>query len=314
MPDQAAQLRKLVRVAAQADPSLAPGGPIVAVSGGRGEMGVTTVACQLARELARLGKQVVVIDANLRAPALAHHFGADPRPDRTLDTILRGSRRAVEILVDVEENIRLLPGVPAGELAPPLDRQAVDHFASELLAMSQQSDAILIDTGSGMNPWVDCLWQLARQVLLLSTPESEAFLDAYAAVKLSQHQRHDGKVRLLLNRTVDDWELAPFATRFEDTCTKFLRLTPKPAAALPEFIRTKPMSSPSTCPPPIPRSAFSIQHSPSLPDEPFRRATRLLAADLAADFRVAALRLVKPKQLTSSSVRYPDHRDLSQRR
>ena len=150
MPDQAAQLRKLVRVAAQADPSLAPGGPIVALSGGRGEMGVTTVTCQLARELARLGKQVVVIDANLRTPALAQHFGADPRPDRTLDTILRGSRRAVEILVDVEENIRLLPGVPAGELAPPLDRQAVDHFASELLALSQQADAILIDTGSGV--------------------------------------------------------------------------------------------------------------------------------------------------------------------
>ena len=306
MPDQAAQLRKLVRVAAQADPSLAPGGPIVALSGGRGEMGVTTVTCQLARELARLGKQVVVIDANLRTPALAQHFGADPRPDRTLDTILRGSRRAVEILVDVEENIRLLPGVPAGELAPPLDRQAVDHFASELLALSQQSDAILIDTGSGMNLWVDRLWQLARQVLLISTPESEAFLDAYAAVKLSQHHRHDGKVRLLLNRTVDDWELGPLATRFEDTCTKFLRLTPKPAAALPEFLRTK---QPRVNDPPE-RS----ESAPSLPDEPFRRATRLLAADLAADFRVAALRLVRPKQQAVSSIRFTDLKDLSQRR
>ena len=308
MPDQAAQLRKLVRVAAQADPSLAPGGPIVALSGGRGEMGVTTVTCQLARELARLGKQVVVIDANLRTPALAQHFGADPRPDRTLDTILRGSRRAVEILVDVEENIRLLPGVPAGELAPPLDRQAVDHFASELLALSQQSDAILIDTGSGMNLWVDRLWQLARQVLLISTPESEAFLDAYAAVKLSQHHRHDGKVRLLLNRTVDDWELGPLATRFEDTCTKFLRLTPKPAAALPEFLRTK---QPRVNEPPERSETVPVS---SLPDEPFRRATRLLAADLAADFRVAALRLVRPKQQAVSSIRFPDLKDLSQRR
>ena len=299
MPDQAAQLRKLVRVAAQADPSLAPGGPIVALSGGRGEMGVTTVTCQLARELARLGKQVVVIDANLRTPALAQHFGADPRP---------GSRRAVEILVDVEENIRLLPGVPAGELAPPLDRQAVDHFASELLALSQQSDAILIDTGSGMNLWVDRLWQLARQVLLISTPESEAFLDAYAAVKLSQHHRHDGKVRLLLNRTVDDWELGPLATRFEDTCTKFLRLTPKPAAALPEFLRTK---QPRVNEPPERSETVPVS---SLPDEPFRRATRLLAADLAADFRVAALRLVRPKQQAVSSIRFPDLKDLSPRR
>ena len=308
MPDQAAQLRKLVRVAAQADPSLAPGGPIVAVSGGRAEMGTTTVACQLARELARLGKQVVLIDANVLRPGAAAHFGLRSDADDNIDAILRGARRAVEVLVEVEEGLRLLPGIPAGELPPPLDRQAVDHFSSELLALSRQSDAILIDAGSGMNPWVDRLWQLARQVLLVATPESESFLDAYAAVKLSQHHRHDGKIRLLLNRTVDDWELAPLATRFEDTCTKFLKLTPKPAAALPEFLRTKqprvndPPERPETAPP------------PSLPDEPFRRATRLLAADLAADFRVAALRLVKPKQLSASSFSYAEKRDLTQRR
>ena len=310
MPDQAAQLRKLVRVAAQADPSLAPGGPIVAVSGGRGEVGATTIACQLARELARLGKQVVVIDANLLGPAVAQHFGADPRPDRTIDAILRGARRAAEILLEVEEGIRILPGVPAGELAPPLDRQALNHFSSELLALSQQVDAILLDAGSAMNPWVDQLWQLARQVLLLATPESEAFLDAYAAVKLSQHHRHDGRVRLLLNRTVDDWELAPLAARFEDTCAKFLRLTPKPAVALPEFIRSKHSTPPASDGPA--RSVAALARA--IPDEPFRRATRLLAADLAPDFRVAALRLVRPKQQAVSTVRFPDLKDLSQRR
>lgn len=308
MPDQAAQLRKLVRVAAQADPSLAPGGPIVAVSGGRAEMGTTTVACQLARELARLGKQVILIDANVLRPGAARHFNLRPPQDHNIDAILRGARRAVEVLVEVAEGVRLLPGVALGELPPPLDREAVDHFASELLALSQQSDAILIDAGSGMNPWVDRLWQLARQVVLVATPESESFLDAYAAVKLSQHHRHDGKIRLLLNRTVDDWELAPLAMRFEDTCAKFLRLTPKPAVALPEFLRTK---QPRDNDPP---GRPTDPHSALVPDEPFRRATRLLAADLAADFRVAALRLVKPKQLSASSFQYSDKRDLSQRR
>lgn len=308
MPDQAAQLRKLVRVAAQADPSLAPGGPIVAVSGGRAEMGTTTVACQLARELARLGKQVILIDANVLRPGAARHFNLRPPQDHNIDAILRGARRAVEVLVEVAEGVRLLPGVALGELPPPLDREAVDHFASELLALSQQSDAILIDAGSGMNPWVDRLWQLARQVVLVATSESESFLDAYAAVKLSQHHRHDGKIRLLLNRTVDDWELAPLAMRFEDTCAKFLRLTPKPAAALPEFLRTK---QPRDNDPP---GRPTDPHSALVPDEPFRRATRLLAADLAADFRVAALRLVKPKQLSASSFQYSDKRDLSQRR
>jgi flagellar biosynthesis protein FlhG len=308
MPDQASQLRKLVRVAAQVDPSLAPGGPIVALSGSRAEMGVTTVACQLARELARLGKQVVLIDANIARPQLARQFDVESRPDRSLEAILRGVRRAVEVVVEVEDNLRILPGSSAGEMAPPLDRQAVDHLNSELLALSRQCDAILIDAGSGMNPWTDRLWQLARQVMLVTTPESDAFLDAYAAVKLSEHRRHDGKIRLLLNRTIDDDELHPLAARFEDTCSKFLRLTPKPSAALPEFLRTnQPRVNES------PERSETTGAAP-VPDEPFRRATRLLAADLAADFRVAALRLVRPKQQAVSSIQFPDLKDLSHRR
>ena len=307
MPDQAAQLRKLVRASVLADPTLAPGGPIVALTGGRAEVGTTTVACQLARELARLGKQVILIDANVIRPGVAPQFNV--HADESIDAILRGARRAVEVLIEVENGVRILPGLPPGELAPPLDRQAVDHFSSELLALSQQADAILIDAGSGMNPWVDRLWQLSRQVLLVSTPAQNSFLDGYAAVNLSQHHRHDNKIRLLVNRTVDDDELPPLAARFEDTCAKFLRITPKPAAGLPEFIRTKQAATGEENLPPSP-----LRLPPSQTDEPFRRATRLLAADLAADFRVAALRLVKPKQLAASSIRYPDQTDLSQRR
>ncbi len=127
MPDQAAQLRKLVRVAARADPSLASGGPIVAVSGGRARW-AATVACQLARELARLGKQVVLIDANVLRPGAATHFGLHSDADDNIDAILRGARPRVEVLVDVEQGLRLLPGVPPAKLPRPSTVKPVDHF------------------------------------------------------------------------------------------------------------------------------------------------------------------------------------------
>ena len=71
MPDQASHLRQLVRASVHADATLAPGGPVIALSGAQREVGVTTAACGLARELARLGKQVILIDANLHRPAVA---------------------------------------------------------------------------------------------------------------------------------------------------------------------------------------------------------------------------------------------------
>jgi MinD-like ATPase involved in chromosome partitioning or flagellar assembly len=197
MHDQADQLRKLVRATVEADGALAPGGPVIALSGGQPQAGVTTIACGLARELARLGKQVVLIDANLQR-AGAHEylgFADDPNKPRspflgTLHDVLTGKRRAGEILAPTSEDcFRLLPGCPPGS-TPPLDRAAIDRFTAEMAALTCHVDVVLLDAGSGMNAWIDRLWQLARQVLLLATPGSQSLLDSYAAVKLSQHHHH----------------------------------------------------------------------------------------------------------------------------
>ena len=327
MHDQADQLRKLVRASVQADATLAPGCPVVAISGAQPAVGVTTIACGLARELARLGKQVLLIDANLNNPRITPHLkqtqttsSADspaqtgPGPRGTLSDVLTGKRRAVEVLTPTaEEGVTLLAGAPpacrgsavAGGLAPhrtppPLNREALDRFAAETAALSRQVDVVLIDAGAGMNAWIDRLWQLAHQVLLVSTSSPQSLLDAYTAVKLAQFQLHDGKIRLLTNGAADQDEAAPLAARFEETCQRFLFITPKPAMSLPTYTDR-------------PANSRSPQRQHGRDD--FPRAVRLLAADLAGDFRVAALRLVRPKSNgLHSSRQISEQEGFSQRR
>jgi MinD-like ATPase involved in chromosome partitioning or flagellar assembly len=291
MHDQADQLRKLVRATVEVDATLAPGGPVLAISGGQPQAGVTTIACGLARELARLGKQVVLIDANLQRPR-AHEVLGFPQEATnarssligTLHDVLTGKRRAAEILIATsEDSLRLLPGCPP-DSAPPLDRAAVERFAAELVAVTRQVDVVLLDAGAGMNAWIDRLWQLARQVLLVAPPGSQPLLDSYAAVKLSQHHRLEGKLRLLVNRTTDESEVPLLGKRFEETCQRFLFITPQPASSLPIYVRT------------------ARNDATAVADDQFARAIRLLAADLACDFRVAALRLVRPKDLRQHSI------------
>jgi len=288
MHDQADQLRQLVRQTVHVDGGLAPGGPIVAVSGGQIGAGVTTIACQLARQLARLGKQVVLIDANLQRPAIAQNLAC--AFNYTLADVLTGARRAVEVLAPTDdEGVRLLAGCPPRSM-PPLDRAAFERFAAEVAALSRQVDVVLLEAGHGMNAWIDRLWQLAGQVLLVATPDPKSLLDSYAAVKLSQFERLDGKVRLLVNRAHDPFESPPLAQRFEETCQRFLSITSKEAASLPAFTR-------GDC------------------DEAFQRAVRLLAADLTCDFRVVALRLLRPKQLAACETpERADSTDLTPRR
>jgi MinD-like ATPase involved in chromosome partitioning or flagellar assembly len=292
MSDQAHQLRKLVRTCVHADATLAPGGPVIAVTGAQPAAGATTIACGLARELASLGKQVILIDANLHHPDVATHFGVEHRG--TLHDVLDGTRRAVEVLSPTdEENLRFLAAAPAAcGLAPPLDREALDRFTTETASLSRQADFVLIDSGHGMNAWIDRLWQLSRQVLLVATPTAQSLLDAYAAVKLSQHHRHDGRVRLLTNGAEDEFEAAPLAKRFEETCQRFLCIKPKPAAWLPA-------------------------HSPQRQQgsDQYQRALRLLAADLIGDLRATNLRIPKPKSNDQRSFAQNFNlEDLTQRR
>ena len=308
MSDQAHQLRQLVRTCVHADATLAPGGPVIAITGAQPAAGATTVACGLARELARLGKQVILIDANLNNPEVATNFAPTQpsshanSPDQawsglrgTLHEVLNGTRRAVEVLTPTdEENLRLLASPPAacGLAPPPLYREALDRFTAETASLSRQVDFVLIDAGHGMNAWIDRLWQLSRQVLLVSRPTAQSLLDVYATVKLSQHHRHDGRLRLLTNGADDESEARPLANRFEETCQRFLCIKPKPAAWLPA-------------------------HSPQRQQggDSYKRALRLLAADLIGDLRATNLRIPKPKSNDLLTLgRLHNLNDLTQRR
>ena len=259
--DQATHLRQLVREAVDQHGDLAPGAPLIAITGAQPCIGATTIACGLARELAGLGKQVILIDANLSTPTIAAAF--DAQPHGTLADILTGARRAIEVLVAPAENIRLLPGATLTD-STNLNFEALAHLQSELAALCRQSDIVLLDAGAGMSPWIDRLWQLAQHVLLVATPASSTVVDAYAVLKQS-HQGASGKLQLVVTRCDAAADAARIHAGFSATCQRFLDHDVKPPAILPTL---------------------------DLADEaPFARSLRLLAADLACDFRSLAARL-----------------------
>ncbi len=116
MPDQADQLRQLVCQAVEARPTLGPGAPIVVLSGGRSGVGTTTLAIQLARELTRLGKRTVLVDANLVEPQLAARLEVPTHG--CLADVLDGSRSVGEVLQLVDEGVSLLASRPASMHRP----------------------------------------------------------------------------------------------------------------------------------------------------------------------------------------------------
>ena len=264
--DQADRLRQLVRDTVTQNPALAPGVPLVVLSGGKGGVGVSTIAMELVQELAALGKRAVLVDANPMQPDLATHLDIDVHVG--LADILDGSRSAVEVLKPMGDRMKLLPGRWAAETPPEMGRAAVRRLIDELRSLHAQADVVVLDAGSGMSPWVQQLWKSAQQILLVSTNESVAVMDSYAAVKLSPWGDVDDKIRLVVNRCDESRVAKEVGTRFADTCRRFLGIRVAEAAS----VGTRPDIVTSV-----------TQRTNESGEREFRQSMRLLAADVAGN-------------------------------
>jgi MinD-like ATPase involved in chromosome partitioning or flagellar assembly len=195
--------------------------------------------------------------------------------------VLAGRRRAIEALTPAADNIHILAG--AAEPADALrGADGWERLATELLEVTRRCEVTLIDAGAGMTPWVDRLWQLATQVLLATTPSAPAAIDAYAALKLSHHQRIATKLQLVVTQCDDAADAARIHAGLAATCERFLGCELKPPAVLP------------------------LQAAAD--DAAFGRSLRLLAADIACEGRAITSRL--PRRSSSRSVTFGATRGL----
>lgn len=183
MDDQARQLRELVRECVRAKLPAVPGRPrMVVLAGGKGGVGTTTLAVNLAAAAAGLGVRTALVDAApsggnaalLCGIAEAGHLG----------DVLGGRRRAADSLRRGGEGLSILPGMWGLENLVDFPLSAVDQLIEQLFDLGTQTSLVVVDAGNTAHRAAARFWQSADRVLVVSTPESASVLDAYAAIKL----------------------------------------------------------------------------------------------------------------------------------
>jgi len=265
MRDQADKLRQLVRKTVKDHPSLEPGVPLVVVSGAAKGVGASTIAIQLARELAQLGKRTVLVDADLQEHEITTQLELDP--EVTLVDILSGNRSAVEVLRPLGDSIQFLPGRWTPEAPPEVGHMAVKRMLSELRSLGAHADVVILDAGDGTSPWLQQLWKAAHQVLLVTTIDSDAMKASYRAVKLAPWGDVDGKVRLVVNQCNEDQQAQQASDRFAATCRRFLGINLcQPAATVKHASSDDLFADHGAC--------------TSRDDVPFKQSMRLLSAEV----------------------------------
>jgi flagellar biosynthesis protein FlhG len=192
----------------------------IAVASGKGGVGKSCVALNLAVALARQGEKVLLLDADLGLGKIGLLLGIDP--ERTLEDVLVGRCSAEEAAVQGPEAVTILGAATAGETAfweqALLARESFDQLA----VFAARFDRVVLDTGAGAVAKAVDFAAAASEVLLLVTPEPTAIADAYATLKILLRRGGAPRVGLLVNMAEAPAEAAQVQEKFAQIARRFL--------------------------------------------------------------------------------------------
>jgi flagellar biosynthesis protein FlhG len=232
MSDQAQDLRKLVLKGARPTISIAAEPPrMIVVAGGKGGVGTTTIAVNLAIALARDGRRTVLVDADLERADASKLCQVDDT--YTITDVLAGRRTVHEALTRGPGGIQMLPGAWSSGGAADCSEASQQRLLAQLKGLGAHADFVILDVGSGANRVIGQFWQAAENVLLITTPDVMSIMDTYAAVKILCGGGAMPALRSVVNFAPDVATADDVHQRLARACRRFLGLRVTSAGHVP---------------------------------------------------------------------------------
>ncbi len=223
MHDQANDLRRLVRQCTVVKTGAVDASVrLIVVAGGKGGVGTTTLAVNLALAFARADRRVVLVDADPHGGDVAVLTGVQER--HTLADVLSGSREATETLHQGPEQLKVLPGFWGWESLLGSNGSAGQRLLAQMQALQQQAEMVVLDAGNGPHPILRPCWRAADLRLVVTTPETSAILDTYALIKQWSDRDMPESIHTVVNQAADAALAQDVYGRLAQACRRFLGL------------------------------------------------------------------------------------------
>ena len=176
--DQAEQLRNAIKMKSLSSVNTAR---VITITSGKGGVGKSNLAVNLAIQLRKAGKRVVIFDAEFGLANVEVMFGAIPKYNLS-DLIYRG-KSIREIITPGPMEIGFISGGSGVIGLNNLYREQIMYLVKAIGELNDVADFIIIDTGAGISDQVLEFVMASPEVLLVSTPEPSSLTDSYSLLK-----------------------------------------------------------------------------------------------------------------------------------
>lgn len=269
--DQATELRELVRQQNIIDEKKTA--RVLTITSGKGGVGKSNTTVNLAVQLSKLGKKVIIFDADIGLANVEVMFGAIPKHSLS-DVIFRGMSIS-DVITPGPLDIGFISGGSGVVGLSNITKEQIMFLVHNLSELDNKADFILIDTGAGISDVVMDFVLASPEILLVTTPEPSSLTDSYSLLKtLYRHplfKANEASINVIANRvnsTADGQgvfdKLNAVASQFLNANINYLGLVPQDSAI---------------------EKAVRAQKTVSLfdPNSPSAKAYEMLAHNLVSD-------------------------------
>lgn len=245
--DQAQNLRNIIKAGSLGSRL----SRVITVTSGKGGVGKSNLAVNLAISISRLGKKVIVLDADFALANVEIMFGIRPR--YSLADLMFKGKSLSEIIAEGPESVGFISGGSGIREMTNLTREQLINLSAKLSQLDSQADIVIIDTGAGISDQVIEFVMSSAEVFLIATPEPTSITDAYALLKTLDRQpefaREQCNIKLIANRVDTDKSgrelfenLSVVADKFLNISIEYIGAVPSDANVSKAIIRQQPLA------------------------------------------------------------------------
>ncbi|MDE6737622.1 MAG: MinD/ParA family protein [Lachnospiraceae bacterium] len=221
--DQAEQLRNIIKASIQPQRPLAR---VITVTSGKGGVGKSNTAINLAIQFRKMGQKVIILDADFGLANIEIMFGTVPKHN-LCDLIYQG-KSIRDIITWGPMEVGFISGGSGIAGMSNLSKDYLSYIIQNLVELDEMADTIIVDTGAGISDAVLEFLVASGEILLVTTPEPTSITDSYSLLKaLGRHPRYSAdtsQIKVIANKVFNEAEAEALYEKLEAVVSRYLKV------------------------------------------------------------------------------------------
>ena len=221
--DQAEQLRNIIKASVQPQRPLAR---VITVTSGKGGVGKSNTAINLAIQFRKMGQKVIILDADFGLANIEIMFGTVPKHN-LCDLIYQG-KSIRDIITWGPMEVGFISGGSGIAGMSDLSKDYLNYIIQNLVELDEMAETISVETGAGSPEAVLEFLVASGEILLVTTPEPTSITDSYSLLKaLGRHQRYSAdtsQIKVIANKVFSEAEAEALYEKLEAVVSRYLKV------------------------------------------------------------------------------------------